>query len=250
MRPWRGLITVAVLMLAVAGCSQSGGGGGTSMEDVVGSLPGIGDRDLTVHAVRSIKTIQIHRVAVMPLIDYPDVTEPNSILEGAAQSLSAQLYSQMELAGGWEVVPEEDVTLAMQKLPPTTRANLDANALALAREVSADGILYGTVHKYEDRVGSSYAASQPASVAFTLFFASLNTRQIIWRAQFAKTQESLSQNVFNIGNWLQNQGRWVRAVDIATEGVQDAVADLHSHLNLNANVKYFPVPNTLEPAPK
>jgi hypothetical protein len=138
----------------------------------------------------------------------------------------------------------------MQNLPPTTRANLDANALALAREVSADGILYGTVHKYQDRVGYSYAASQPASVAFTLFFAHLNTKQIIWRAQFAKTQESLSQNAFNIVNWLQHEGRWVRAVDIATQGVEEAVADLHSHLNLTRDVKYFPVPNILEPAPK
>jgi hypothetical protein len=249
MRSWRGLITVAVLMLAFAGCSQSGGGG-TTMQDVVGSLPGVGDRDLTVHAVQSIKTIQLHRVAVMPLMDYPDVTEPNSIMEGAAQSLTAQLYSQMQLAGGWEVVPEDDVIQAMQKLPPTNRANLDTNALALAREVSADAILYGTVHKYEDRVGSSYAAAQPATVAFTLFFADLNNRQIIWRAQFAKTQKSLSQNVFNIASWLQNEGRWVRAVDIASAGVSEAVTNLHSHLNLTGNVKYFPVPNTLEPAPK
>jgi hypothetical protein len=186
----------------------------------------------------------------MPLIDYPDVTEPNSIQEGAAQSLSAQIYSQAELAGGWEVVPEEDVTGAMQKLPPTTRGNLDANALALAREVSADAVLYGTVHKYEDRVGYSYAASQPASVAFTLFFADLNSKQIIWRAQFAKTQESLSQNAFNIVSWLHNQGRWVRAVDIATQGVQEGVADLHDHLNLTGGTKYFPVNNTLEPAPQ
>ncbi len=243
-----GLTWLAILLLMAAGCAQSGGMSG--VPDIVSGLPGLGSRDLTVHSVRSIKTVHIHRIAVMPLIDYPDVTEPNSIQEGAAQSLSAQIYSQAELAGGWEVVPEEDVTAAMEKLPPTTRANLDANALALARQVSADGILYGTVHKYEDRVGYSYAASQPAAVAFTLFFADLRSRQIIWRAQFAKTQESLSQNAFNIVNWLQNQGRWVRAVDIASEGVQEAVADLHSRLNLTGGVKFFPVPNTLEPAPK
>jgi hypothetical protein len=240
----------AVLALVAAGCADSGGAGGGTVHDIVSGMPVIGDRDLTVHAVRSIKTIPIHRVAVMPLINYPDVTEPNSIQEGAAESISAQLYSQMQLAGGWEVVPEDDVSQAMAKLPPTTRANLDANALALARDVSADAVLYGTVHKYQDRVGYSYAASQPASVAFTLFFVDLRSKQIIWRAQFAKTQESLSQNAFNIVNWLQNQGRWVRAVDIATNGVSEAVENLHSHLNLTGNVKYFPVPNVLEPAPK
>lgn len=245
MKPFGGLATLLAggLILMCAGCAPE------TIETLPQKIPGIGDSSLHVNAVRSIKTIQVHRVAVMPLIDYPDVTEKDSIQPGAAQSLTAQLYSQMQLAGGWEVVPEEDVNQALSKLPPVTRANLDQQALAFARDLSADAVLYGTVHKYQDRVGSSYAASQPASVAFTLFFVDLNTKQIIWRAQFAKTQESLSRNVFNIVSWLHNEGRWVRAVDIATNGVELAVNDLHSQLNLLPEVKHFPVPNELRPGP-
>jgi len=235
---------MATIALAIAGCSSE------QIENFPDKIPGLADANLHVKSVRSIKTIVVHRVAVMPLIDYPDVTEPDSIQEGAAQSLTAQIYSQMQLAGGWEVVPEDDVSDAMQKLPPTTRANLEENALALARLVSADSVIYGTVHEYQDRVGSSYAASQPASVAFTLMFASLTVRQELWRAQFAKTQESLSQNAFNIVNFFQNQARWVRAVDLASEGVEDAIRNLHGQLNLTPNVHYFPVPNELKPGPQ
>ncbi|MBF6567428.1 MAG: hypothetical protein IVW54_00970 [Candidatus Binataceae bacterium] len=246
MMRWTGALLALAMGVMLASCS----GTGDQVNDVVRSLPVIGANDLTAHAVRSIKTVHIHRVAVMPLIDYPDVTEPNSIQEGAAQALTAQIYSRMQLAGGWEIVPEDDVIQALQRMPPTTRANLDQNALALARELSVDGIVYGTVHKYEDRIGYSYAASRPASVAFTLFFADLTNRQILWRAQFAKTQASLSQNAFNIVNWLHHEGRWVRAVDISTEGVDEAVQNLHSHLNLTGGTKFFPVPNELHPEPK
>jgi hypothetical protein len=238
------LLAMVAFAVAFVGCSTE------QIENLPDQIPGLGDSNLHVHYVRSIKTVPVHRVAVMPLINYPDVTEPGSIEEGAAQSLTAQIYSQMQLAGGWQVVPEEDVVAAMQKLPPTTRANLQENAFALAREVSADAVLYGTVHKYQDRVGSSYAASQPASVAFTLMFASLTVKQELWRAQFAKTQESLSQNAFNIVSFFQNQARWVRAVDLATEGVDDAIRNLHAHLNLTPNVKYFAIPNELNPGPR
>src|SRR5271154_7113063 len=154
---WLRIALTATLVLALAGCASE------QIENFPDKIPGLADANLHVKAVRSIKTIVVHRVAVMPLINYPDVTEPDSIQEGAAQSLTAQIYSQMQLAGGWEIVPEDDVTDAMQKLPPTTRANLEQNAYALARLVSADSVIYGTVHEYQDRVGSGYAASQPAS---------------------------------------------------------------------------------------
>jgi hypothetical protein len=244
MHHWPKVVLSVLLALVMFGCATE------DIENLPDKIPGLRDSNLHVRAVRSIKTVPVHRVAIMPLIDYPDVSEPDSIAPGAAGSLTAQIYSQMQLAGGWELVPEQDVTDAMKKLPPTTRPNLEQNAFALAREVSADAVLYGTVHKYQDRVGSSYAASQPASVAFTLMFASVPIKQEIWRAQFAKTQESLSQNALNIMNFLHNQGRWVRAVDIAGEGVEDAVRNLHSQLNLTPNVKYFPVPNELAPGPQ
>jgi hypothetical protein len=243
MMQWLRMIVMVSLTIAVAACSTE------QIENLPDKIPGMADANLHVRAVRSIKTVVVHRVVVMPLIDYPDVTEPNAIQEGAAQSLTAQIYSQMELAGGWEVVPEDDMLQALQKLPPTTRPNLEANALALAREVSADSVLYGTVHKYQDRVGSSYAVSQPASVAFTLMFASLTVKQEIWRAQFAKTQESLSQNALDIVSFFHNQARWVKAVDLASQGVDDAVRNLHGQLNLTPHVQYFAVPNELRPGP-
>ena len=49
----------------------------------------------------------------------------------------------------------------------------------------------------------------------------------------------MSQNIFDLANFVQRSGRWVRAHEIAQEGVKEAVADLHGDLNLSQNVKRF-----------
>src|ERR1700757_3824370 len=138
----------ASLMLAAA--SFWLGGCTTIAADAVSSTTGavsdaINQRDVKAHAVRSIKTITINRVAVMPLVDDPANGDP--LAPGAAEAISAELYGQVAMAGGWEPIPEQDVADAMQKLPPTNLGNLDDNALKLGHQVSADGVIYGTVER-------------------------------------------------------------------------------------------------------
>jgi hypothetical protein len=230
------LALAAAAMWLASGCT-------TLAADAVNSTTGavsdaINQRDVKSHAVRSIKTLTINRVAVMPVIDAaPGGGEP--LAPGAAEAITAELYSQVAMAGGWDPVPEQDVAEAMQKMPPTTLGNLDQNALKLGHDVSADGVIYGTVEKYKERVGMDYSAASPASVTFTLNFVDLKSKQIVWTAKFAKTQAALSQNLFDLANFVQRSGRWVRAHEIAQEGVKEAVADLHGDLNLQQNVKHF-----------
>src|SRR5271167_785408 len=230
------LVLVAAALWMAAGCT-------TIAADAVNSTTGavsdaINQRDVKSHAVRSIKTVAINRIAVMPLIAAaPAGGTP--LAPGAADAITAELYSQVALAGGWDPIPAQDVDDALQKMPPTTLANLDDNALKLGHDVSADGIIYGTVEKYEERVGMDYSAASPAAVAFSLKFVALKDKQVVWTAKFAKSQAALSQNLFDVANFVQRSGRWVRAHEIALEGVKEAVADLHGDLNLNQNVKRF-----------
>jgi hypothetical protein len=230
------LALVASALWLAPGCT-------TIAADAVNSTTGavsdaINQRDVKSHAVRSIKTITINRVAVMPLVAAtPGVGE--TMAPGGAEAITAELYSQVAVAGGWEPIPEQDAADAMQKLPPTTPFNLDENALKLGHDVSADGVIYGTVEKYQERVGMDYSAASPASVSFSLKFVDLKSRQVVWTAKFAKSQAALSQNLFDLANFVQRSGRWVRAHEIAQEGVKEAVADLHGDLNLSQNVKRF-----------
>ena len=230
------LALVAAALWMAPGCT-------TIAADAVNSTTGavsdaINNRNVKAHAVSSIKTLSINRVAVMPLIEAaPGGAEP--LAPGAAEAVTAELYSQVAVAGGWDPLPEQDVAVAMQKMPPTTIANLDENALLLGHEMSADGIIYGTVERYKERVGMDYSAASPASVAFSLKFVDLKSKQVVWTAKFAKSQAALSQNLFDLANFVQRSGRWVRAHEIALEGLKEAVANLHGDLNLTQNVKRF-----------
>jgi hypothetical protein len=229
------LALVAAALWLAPGCT-------TIAADAVNSTTGavsdaINQRDVKSHAVRSIKTLTINRVAVMPLVEA--VPGGEDMAPGAAEAITAELYSSVAMAGGWDPIPAQDVDEAMQKLPPTTIANLDQNAVQLGHDVSADGVIYGTVERYKERVGMDYSAASPASVSFSLKFVDLKSKQVVWTAKFAKTQAALSQNLFDLANFVQRSGRWVRAHEIAQEGVKEAVADLHGDLNLSQNVKRF-----------
>jgi hypothetical protein len=203
----------------------------------VSALPGLhGTAGLEVQAVRSIKTVIIHKIAVMQLIDQPDQVD-KTLPPDAAQSITAAIYARANELGGWEVVPQDDVDEALQQLPPLTAADLDQNALALGRKVAADGVIYGTVNRYRERVGFDYAAQSPAAVAFILKFVDENSRQVVWTAKFAREQKALSQNILDLPNFLSHGARWVRAHDIAVEGINGALDNLQSKLTIEPIVQ-------------
>jgi hypothetical protein len=212
---------------------------GLNRYDSPSKLPIIGgNSNLHTDAVASIRTLAENRIAVMPILETPDKID-NVVAEGAGEAISAELYSEMSLVGGWEVAPDGDVEQAMAKLPPSTPGNLQDNALALGRAVSVDGVIYGTVEQYKERVGVAYAAASPAAVTFTLHLIDIKSKEVVWTAKFSKSQKALSENMLNLVNFLQNSGRWVRAHEIANEGVHAAVANLRSEIALNQNVKHF-----------
>jgi hypothetical protein len=206
----------------------------------VGSqLPVIGQHaDLQVHAVRSIKTLRIKQVAVMPLLEAP-AQGVASIAPGASSSVSAELYGQILLTSEWRVVAQSQVDEALRNLPEQTVNNQQKVALALGKAVGADGVFFGTIDTYRERIGIDYAAAKPAAVGFTLNFLYVPLNQIIWTGRFSKEQRALSENLFALPDFLRNYGRWIRAHEIAERGIKEAVNDLRSRLPEPEKVKVF-----------
>lgn len=211
-------------------------------QDTMSAMPVVGsDPSLEIHSVRSIKTIKVHRLAVMPLIEHPNATgEP--IEEGAPEALTADLYGRVSLVSGWEIAPESDVRDVMSTMAPTTMADMEQNALKLGRQLSADVVLYGTVTRYKERVGSDYAAKSPAAVAFAIHAIDVHNGVVLWTARYAREQQALAQNIFNLANFVENRARWVRASDIAERGVDEAIADLSSKLSYTLPTTPVPMP--------
>jgi hypothetical protein len=219
---------VCVLTMLCAACAPA-------WVPVIGKNP-----DMQVSAVRSIKQVRVRRIAVMPPIEAP--TPGDSVASGASDTLTAELQAKMALEAGWQMVAESDIADAMQKLPPPTEANVKQVADELGKKVAADGVLYGRIEEYKERVGSDYAAASPASVAFTLHLLDIKSGQDIWSARFEKSQKALTENVFNLASFIQNSGRWVMAHEIAAEGVDQAVDSLHKKVNLQPEGPSFEIP--------
>jgi len=232
----------ALLLILMPGCPDlaqniSNTPAFNAMSDTARALPGLqGTIGLEIHAVRSSKTVIIHKIAVMPLVDQPNQID-KSLPPDAAPSITAAIYARANELGGWEVVPQDDVDTALQQLPPLTVADLDQNALALGRKVAADGVIYGMVNRYRERVGFDFAAQSPASVAFILNFVDENSKQVVWTAKFAREQRALSQNILDLPNFLSHGARWVRAHDIAVEGINSALDNLQSKLTIEPIVQ-------------
>ncbi len=178
-------------------------------------------RDLSTHAVRSIRQVAINRVAVMPIVAaVPFGGDP--LAAGAADTITAELYQQV--SGTWKVVPQNQVMRVVENEP--SGISLDDGAIQLGESVHADAVLYGTVERYVQRVGAEYAAEKPASVAFSLKLVDMKSKQVVWTARFSKTQQPLANNFFNLPNFLENKGQWVQASDLAREGVTQAITNL------------------------
>ena len=98
------VLVVAALSMA-AGCSAMAA---DAVDSTTGAISDtINQRDVKAHAVRSIKTIQISRIAVMPVVE--DAAGGDPLAPGAAEAISAELYSTVAMAGGWDPIPESDV---------------------------------------------------------------------------------------------------------------------------------------------
>lgn len=228
LRALAGMALAVLLAFTAAGCGPLLLSAADSTVDTVKKF--VPTPDLHTHAVESIKQVTMGRIAVMPVTAAPGIGGAE-IAPGGPEAITAELYSQATTMGGWQVVPQDDVEAALAKLPPTTPQNLGENALELGRALSVDGVLYGTVEQYREREGLEYAAAKPAAVAFELKLVDMRTKQVVWTASYAREQKSLNQNFFNVANFFYHRARWVRANEIAEEGVQGAVADLHKRLN-------------------
>ena len=94
----------------------------------------------------------------------------------------------------------------------------------IGQTFSADAVLVGYLYRWRERVGSDRAADRPASVAFELSLIRPEDGAILWREKFDKTQQSLSENLFEWDTFVRGQGRWMTAEKLAELGLEDMLS--------------------------
>jgi TolB-like protein len=221
------LTITCAMALVLAACSATPGGASAPDAKIVQQFQ---SKDLSSHAVRSIRQVAVNNLAIMPIVAaVPLGGDP--LAPGAADTITADIYRQA--SGTWKLVPQGAVMQAAEQTQSS--ANLDDAAIQVGQATGADAVLYGSVERYVERVGAEYAADKPASVAFSLKLLDMKSKQVVWTARFSKTQQPLGTNFFALPTFLENKGQWVLASELASTGVQQALENLRSSLGIVPN---------------
>jgi len=175
--------------------------------------------------------LNLRLVAVLPIEPASAPAErgtqsPPLPSEDSGLAITAQVYRVLADHTEFRVVP--DLTVAdVVETPAVRRAgSLADRAVALGKEVGADGVIFGRVFRYQKRVGTEYGASQAASVWFELDLVAVATGDIVWHGDFDQAQEPLTSNLLKWWMFWRAGPRWISAGELAGLGVDRLFAQM------------------------
>jgi hypothetical protein len=206
-----GLVLLGLLVLIATGCGTSG------VKTVrVGSAAGI--TSILVLPFDDLAKIYGEAGLIKcPLCDY--YFEAGPVPPNAVDWLSERLVGLLGQQSTAALITHDrsfDHSKTASSKGMLTERKLVAQA---GRSAKADVVLTGYIYRYEERVGTSYAASRPASVAFSIHLIRSADGADIWFGYVDETQQTLSENLFNVAAFWQRKGRWVSADEMAEAGL-------------------------------
>jgi hypothetical protein len=162
--------------------------------------------------------VVIRTIAVLPV--EPAGEGKSVVPDEAAHAVTAQIYRVLADQTQFRVIP--DLTVADTVLLPEVRnaGGITERAVALGKQVGADGVMFGRVYRYQKRVGTEFGASEPASVAFEIGIVAVSSGEVLWTGSFDETQQALSSNLFNWWMFWSAGPRWFSASELAGLGVE------------------------------
>jgi hypothetical protein len=149
----------------------------------------------------------------------------------AGLSVTAQIYRVLAEQTEFRFVP--DLTVADEMETPEVRhaGSTIERAVALGKEVGADGVIFGHVFRFQKRVGTAFGATQPASVWFEIGLVAVSTGNVVWQGTFDQTQQPLTSNLLNWWMFWRGGPRWFSAGELAGLGVDRLFTDLTASVN-------------------
>jgi hypothetical protein len=188
----------------------------------------LGPGTLRVTQKEDLGARKIRRVAVLPLGSVaasPQALGAKAERRDPALLLDSLIYNTLQAAPHWQVVSDREVEDLRSSIPAT--ALPIRQAIRLGELVYADAVLSGRISRFRERVGESFGAQSPASVAFTLQLVDVKRGDVIWTAEFDETQKALSENLFALADVGQRGIKWLKAEELLEEGVNKAVTQLN-----------------------
>jgi hypothetical protein len=208
-----GFMLFGLLVLIVTGC-------GTTGVKTVTVGPATGIKSILVLPFDNLSKIYGEAGLIKcPLCDY--YFEAGPVPSNAVDWLSERLVGLLGQQSTAALITH-DRSFDHSKPASSTGMLTERKLVAQAgRSVKADAVLTGYIYRYDERVGTPYAASQPASVAFSIHLIRSMDGADIWFGYVDETQQTLSENLFNVTAFWQRKGRWVSADEMADSGLRE-----------------------------
>lgn len=150
---------------------------------------------------------------------------PEQHLKELTQKLLQELEKRgfTSLSGPESVAGCREIVLSREAVSPQSARQYWAS---VGRCVPAGAILVPQLTHWRQREGGPWGVENPASVALRLVLLDPEQEEVLRFFQFREEQKSLSENLLEIGNFIRRGGQWLRAEDLAAEGIRRGLKDM------------------------
>jgi len=173
-----------------------------------------------------------HRLLILPFKDMTVLYGPNGLIKcpvcdsyftagpvskNATDFLTAQLIMNLETVTSYRI---EIQNRLFSGLAPDGRGGEKVlpeidNLVLEGRALKMNYLMTGYVYRFRERVGRGFSVQEPASVAFSVHLIDTLNQRVMWSGTYEETQQPLSENLFNLGTFVNRGGGWVKAEELA-----------------------------------
>ncbi|PLX49469.1 MAG: hypothetical protein C0613_07585 [Desulfobulbaceae bacterium] len=196
---------------------------------------------------QGVMTVEVGELAVLPLFQGSDearqrekrleknldcqlqglcATEQEHLFVEADATISDLVQAELRRRFADQVVPRARVRQAFDEVDKEPSETPRHIAIRVGRHLGIDHVMVGVVWRYRERQGSAMGASEPASVAFSLFLVEVADGRLVWQNSFDKTQTALSENLFDAPMFFKKGMKWLSAEELAGYGVEKSLKNL------------------------
>jgi hypothetical protein len=184
------------------------------------------------------------RVAVLPfargVVEPTGAFRASTTIPDVPPDAGADIARRLTAALAAESVPVVDADAVLGAASTSSAGTYDAEfARHVAEKVGANLVVMGAVTLYRQRKGNAWAIESPAGVDFQAVLLRASDGRVVGHVRFAYTQQSLTENLFDLPKFIEARGRWMTREEILAGGLDDAAA------RLAAAVRGEPAPRRL-----
>ena len=152
---------------------------------------------------------------------------PGDVIQSASDTLferivsekNFELVSRGQAIGAYSSIIRSDKNVGMPQIQVVQE---------VGKQFDADAVLIGYIYRWREREGTDYGVTRAASVSLDLHLIRPSNGAILWKGKFDKTQQSLSENLFDFGTFTESGGKWLTVDKLAAIGFDKMLKDMPS----------------------